>query len=354
MNQPFSERPERMEALIWTGPQQMHVDQIALPQVSTDEVLVQITAAGICGSEISGYLGQNSLRVPPLVMGHEMAGVIVQPSMAPLRDGSLGMVGTPVVINPLITCGVCDMCQRGRLNQCRKRQLLGAHRPGGFAEFLATPATLCTPLPANVSLEAAVWVEPLACSLRAVRHAALQPDQPLLIIGAGPIGLGCIAAARMFGIQTILISDFVPARLEAALAWGATHAIKADTIKCPADLSRYLPAGQAVEAVIDAVGVHASREQAIRWVVPGGRVVFIGLHEEESPIPANYLIRQEVTVTGSFCYNPSDFAGALALLQSLPNMEQWLDLRPLRAGADSFAELVRGSNVVKITLLPGK
>jgi threonine dehydrogenase-like Zn-dependent dehydrogenase len=340
-----------MDALIWTGPRAMHVERVALPKLAPDEVLVEVDAAGICGSEISGYLGQSSMRTPPLVMGHEAAGTIVAGD-ATLSDGTPARAGEQVVINPLLTCGTCDRCAARLSNLCRRRQLIGAARPGAFARYVAVPGQLCTPLPAALPIAAAVWVEPLACAVRAVRHAAVQPGGTLLVLGAGPIGLCCVAAARSGGATTI-ITDLSDARLAAAKAWGASYTLKPAQLASEHGLAALAPGG--ADAVIDAVGVHGTRSQAVRSVVPGGRAVFIGLHDEESPLAANYLVRQEVALIGSFAYTVEDFATAFGLLAAggIPEPMRWLDLRPLAAGPASFIELVEGtSNAVKIALVP--
>jgi threonine dehydrogenase-like Zn-dependent dehydrogenase len=345
-------RDDAMDALVWTGPHAMLVERIARPQAAVGEVLIAVGAAGICGSEISGYLGQSSIRRPPLVMGHEAAGTIVAADGAQFMDGSVAVAGQRVVINPLIVCGSCDRCRAGHENLCRQRQLIGAQRPGAFAPFVVAPAANCTPIPDTLSFEDALWTEPLACSLRAVRHAALPSDASLLVLGAGPIGLCCLAAARAMGIGRTIAADLSAQRLAAAEAWGATQTINAAERDLPAVLAALAPGG--VDAAIDAVGAGVTRAQAVRAVVPGGRAVFIGLHDEDSPLEANYLVRQEITIVGSFAYSVADFADALELLveQRLPHPASWLDMRPLSAGPGSFAELVRGSNVVKIALRP--
>jgi threonine dehydrogenase-like Zn-dependent dehydrogenase len=311
-------------------------------------VLVAVEAVGICGSELSGYLGQNSLRRPPLIMGHEAAGRIAFDSDATLSDGSPARAGVRVTFNPLLTCGACDRCQAGKSNLCRNRQLISAHRPGAFATYVAVPARLCIPLPDHVSLTLGSLTEPLACSVRAVAHTG-APER-LAILGAGPIGLLCLVAARAAGIEDILVSDISDRRLTVARAWGATATINARHNVLNA-VQAFAPGG--VDAVIDAVGLTVTRDQAVRAVTPGGRVVFIGLHEEESMLPANYIVRQEITVTGSFTYSDADFARALALLaEGRVSLDgDWLEERPLAAGPAAFEELLAGATrAAKIVL----
>ncbi|HEX4207202.1 MAG TPA: galactitol-1-phosphate 5-dehydrogenase [Ktedonobacteraceae bacterium] len=342
---------KQMEALVWLGPRAMEMLPTAVLEPRPGEVLIAVRAAGICGSELSGYLGQNSLRTPPLVMGHEAAGQIVQSTEGTFADGSPARVGARVTFNPLVTCGVCDRCRAGLTNLCRQRQLIGAHRPGAFAPFVTVPAAQCHPLPDDLSDTIASLTEPLACSLRAVKLTQVRPKQSLLILGAGPIGLFALIAARAEGIKRVYVSDLSEPRLAVARQWGASETINVhehDVLKTIQELS---PGG--VDTVIDAVGANATRAQAVQAVVPGGNVVFIGLHDETSSLATNYLVRQEITIHGSFSYDHSDFKRAFDLLTQglLRAGTDWLEERPLAAGPSSFAELVDGQAVAtKIVL----
>ncbi len=343
-----------MPALVWSGPGQMEIEKVAVPAPSPGEVLIEVSAAGICGSELSGYLGQNSLRVPPLIMGHEFSGRVV----AANRDTAVApalVPGRRVAINPLVGCGVCALCGAGLPNLCRQRRIIGAHCAGGFARYVTVPAAQCSPLPDRVSDVAGALAEPLACAVRAVQHAQWRQEEgALLILGAGTIGLFCLAVARASGTHgTIVISDIVEERLSVARAWGATTAINGRNADATQALRAVLPDGAA--CVIDAVGADATRALALQMVRPGGRAVYIGLHDERSPLAANYLVRQEITIQGSFAYTPTDFAGALDLLASAAVVPSavWVEERPLSMGAAAFAGLVDGSiTVAKIVLTP--
>jgi threonine dehydrogenase-like Zn-dependent dehydrogenase len=340
-----------MQALVWLGPRDMVQRAEPIPQLARGEVLISVAAAGICGSELSGFLGHNSLRVPPLIMGHECAGEVVEGAGETFATGDVAAVGTLITFNPLIACDTCDRCLAGRPNLCRERRLIGAHRPGGFAQYLAVPARQCYPLPDQLSAVAGALVEPFACAIRAVALADVQPHERLLILGAGPIGLCALAAARAQGVERVIVSDLMPRRLEIALRWGACEVINAREQEVSAFLRDLYPGG--VDSVIDAVGATPVRTQAIRAVRPGGRVVLIGLHDEESIVPANYLIRQEITLTGSFAYTQTDFIQSIDLLARgvVKPDGDWLEERPLGDGPAAFAELVDGkARAAKIVL----
>jgi L-iditol 2-dehydrogenase len=343
-----------MQALVWLGPRDMVQRTEPVPQPAPGEVVISVAAAGICGSELSGFLGRNSLRVPPLIMGHECAGQVVQAAGETFARGDIAAVGARVTFNPLIACGSCDQCVAHRPNLCRQRQLIGAHRPGAFAQYVAVPARQCYPLPREISLVAGALVEPLACSIRAVALAGVRPRERLLILGAGPIGLCAVAAARAQGVEQIIVSDVATQRLEIALRWGASAVVNAGQQEVLAFVQERYPGG--VDSVIDAVGATPVRTQAIRAVRPGGRVVLIGLHDEESVFPANYLVRQEIALTGSFGYTETDFTQAIDLLARgvVQPSGDWLEERPLSDGPTAFAELVDGkARAAKIILTTG-
>jgi threonine dehydrogenase-like Zn-dependent dehydrogenase len=184
-----------MRAAIWFGPREMRVEDVPPPEIQPDEVLLRVQTAGICGSELSGYLGQNSLRRPPLIMGHEFVGTVAALG-AQVADRA---IGERVTVNPMVPDGTCVMCHSGAEHLCLNRSLIGAHRPGAFAEYVAVPARVCYTLPDTLDDITGTLVEPLACALRAVAHAEVTLGSRVLILGAGPIGLLALVAALRAG-----------------------------------------------------------------------------------------------------------------------------------------------------------
>src|SRR5215510_5364792 len=190
------------------------------PIVQPGEVVIRVAYVGICGSELSGYLGHNALRVPPLVMGHEFVGEIVEVG-AEQSPGTLALSkGQLVTVNPLAYCGSCTFCQRGLNQLCTNRRLLGAHRPGAFAEFVSVPAGLVTPLPGGVSLRTGALTEPAACGVRIGELAGDVEGGVCLVIGAGPIGLLALQALHIQGAARVFIAERDPARLAMGAALG--------------------------------------------------------------------------------------------------------------------------------------
>ena len=174
-----------MKALVWEGPRLMNMRDVAEPEPEPDEVLIKVAYSGICGSELGGYLGENTLRVPPLVMGHEFSGEIAKlGSQANQHKPNLA-VGQRITVNPLVHCGRCRACLAGQFNLCQGREILGIHRPGSFADFIKAPAAMVYPLPDHLSLEHAALAEPVGCAVRAVKLAGCTPMDSLLITGPG-------------------------------------------------------------------------------------------------------------------------------------------------------------------------
>ncbi len=333
-----------MRALVWHGPRSLTLEQVPEPRPAAGEVLLRPIAVGICGSELSGYLGENSLRQPPLVMGHEFCAAV---ESGPPKSRFVS--GQRVVVNPLLSCGACTHCRRGEENLCAERRIVGAACPGAFADLVVVPESACHAVPESLPDELAAMVEPLACAVRTVELGRIGVADSVLIVGAGAIGLFALAVARHAGAGVIAVLDPNRQRLQTAHAWGATHLL--DAREDVAAQMRRLTGGLGADVAIEAVGIAATRRTAVYGTRRGGRVVFIGLHEPESALPINEIVRNETEIAGSFCYRSRTFERALALLRAglLPR-GAWQEVRPLEAGPASFEELLAGAAASTIVL----
>ena len=319
-----------MKALVFTAPGTVELLDVPEPDPAPGDVLVQVRAAGICGSELHGAR-RPGFRKPPLIMGHEFAGV------------SAG--GTAVVINPILSCGRCAECQRGLRNVCRNREIIGVHCAGGFAEQVAVPASALRPLPPGLSWEAAALVEPAANAVHAWNQAggapgALGADATgarVAVIGCGAIGLLCAAMALSGGAGRVDVTDLSPDRLAAAQRLGAEAA-------GPSLSGEY-------DVVIDAVGSATTRAASVAHQRPGGVAIWLGLAGEEAGFDANALVRSEKRVLGSFAYRDEEFAHAMALIRDWDLT--WAAGYPLAEGAEIFTGLMNGGlHPVKALLRP--
>ena len=339
-----------MKALVYEGPRQLNLRQVAGPQLTPEEVLIKVAYSGICGSELGGYLGHNSLRKPPLVMGHEFSGEIVELGAAATHSKPGLAVGRRVTVNPLIHCGRCRACLAGRFNLCQHREILGIHRPGSFADFVKAPAALVYPLPDDLSLEHATLTEPVSCAVRAVKLAACDPMDTLLITGLGPIGLLTLLVAQTFGVARIFATETDPDRRAMGAHFGVQvlDPLAEDVV----ERLRSETHGMGVEAAIDAVGATVTRRQCIEAVARGGRVIFVGLHEADSALPANDVIRNELNLQGSFAYTPLDFEDGLQWLAAgRLHLDPWLIKVPLAEGGACFERLLNKPGPVAKILL---
>jgi threonine dehydrogenase-like Zn-dependent dehydrogenase len=331
-----------MKALVYENPYQMQMRDVPVPTPQPDEVLIRVAYSGICGSELSGYEGKNSLRKPPLIMGHEFSGTLHQIGERAAQQFPHLQTGIQVTANPLISCNTCEYCMTGRPQLCPKRKLMSAALPGSNAEFVAVRADAIHILPDKVDLTTAALTEPAACAVHAADIVRPRPTESGLVVGAGPIGLLIIQALFDYGLKTIYCADLNAVRLEMAQQIGAIPLASTEGFTNQVDLA------------VDAVGADPTRQLCVNAVRSGGRIVWVGLHEAASPLPINDMIRREIQSYGSFAYNHRDFAYAL---QALAQRRLWLEtgwtrIEPLERGAACFEELLHGSTVAKIWLEP--
>lgn len=332
---------KQMKSLVYEGPEIMNIRTNTIPVASADEALIRVHRVGICGSEISGYLGQNSLRKPPLIMGHEFSGEVAEVGGQVKAFKS----GDRVIANPLISCGICADCGTGRPQLCADRVLLGAHRPGAFAEYVAVPAKNLYRLPDHVSMDTGALTEPLACAVHVCSIGQISTDDQILIAGAGPIGLFVLRVASLMRVRNITVIDINEERLSIAEEWGAK------TVSSPEELKREIPPG-GFDAAVDAVGLQATRLQCVQSVRPGGRVVFTGLHSAESTFDINDIIRSERKLYGAFAYTPEDFEQALQwIIENKINLDPWIMHIPLAEGGRGFETLIHNPGKIAKILL---
>ncbi len=311
-----------MRALVFTGPGTMELLDMPEPDVADGDVLVHVRSAGICGSELHGAR-HPGFRVPPLIMGHEFAGI---------SDD-----GNPVIINPILSCGECDLCARGLREVCRHRAIIGVHRAGGFAERVAVPRSALVPLPDRLAWDAAAAVEPAANAVHAWQLAGGARNKRVAVLGCGAIGLLCLLVALADGAASVEVTDLAPGRLDAARSLGASAA-------------RAAPEGE-YDVIIDAVGSAATRAQSVAHQRPGGTAVWLGLNEQPARFDAQDLVRGEKRVLGSFAYSGEEFGRAAGLVQGWDL--SWISPYPLADGAEIFTGLMNGGHYpVKATLRP--
>ena len=329
-----------MKALVYTAEKEIQFREEPAPEPGPGEVVVAVEAVGICGSDMHAYLGHDPRRVPPLILGHEAVGRVVEGQAA----------GPAVVINPLITCGQCDECRSGRENLCERREIIGMYRPGALAERVAVPAGNLIAIPEGMDPTHAALTEPAATALHAVNLAAKVAYRPVgesraLVIGGGSVGLFAALALKDRGAPEIHLAETNPLRRRTVEGTGACRVF--DPVSEPAPESRF-------EIVVDAVGGKLSRETAIAAVRPGGVVVHIGLLDNDGGIDVRRMTLQEISLIGTYTYTAADLRATVKKLHSgaFGNLD-WLERRSLSDGAGAFEDLLHGRSAApKIVLCP--
>lgn len=341
-----------MKALVWEAARTLVMRDQPMPRAAADEILVKVAHAGICGSELGGYLGRNALRAPPLVMGHEFAGEIVElgGEVSSLRPDL--NAGQTVTVNPLWHCGQCAYCRRGVNQLCHRRQLLGAHRPGAYAEYVTVPAKLALALPAGMDTRIGALTEPVACAVRIAELAGDVAGEDCLVIGAGPIGLLSLQMLKLNDARRVFIAETDDERLRMGAELGGIPIQPRETDA--AQTAQDATNGQGVAVSVDAVGSAATREQCVTATRAGGRLILSGLHEERSAMPAADMIRREIEVKGSFAYSPANFAQSLDLLgRGAVRLDPWIIEAPLSEAGKWFDRLIEApGDVAKALLVP--
>lgn len=295
-----------MQAILFPAAETIAVEQVPDPTPAADEVVVQVAACGICGTDVHIYRNEY-MSTFPLIPGHEFSGKVVAVGKA-VTDVKLG---DRVAVDPNLYCGHCEFCRNEQANHCRNWQGIGITRAGGFAEYVAAPARACYHLPDHLTNAQAAFIEPLACVIHALKRIRVWPGAQVLIFGAGPMGLLLLQALRHSGAAQVVIAEKQPARLALATQLGAL-AMPVDGQQAEA-LRAIAPYG--FDLVVDATGVPAVIEQAFSYVRPRGQYLQFGVTPMDATIRLRPydLFRNDWTVIGSFalCYT---FLPAIAWL----------------------------------------
>ena len=317
-----------MRALVYTAPHEVTLEDRPRTLPAAGECEIAIAAAGICGSDISGFLGHSRRRIPPLVLGHELVGRRV-------ADGKR------VVANPLISCGRCTACLSWAQNLCVRWRLLGLDKTAGcYQEFVCVPETQVYEVPDKLTDAQAVVAEPLANIVHLFRIAAPLPFFRMGIVGGGTMGSLALLTAKRLGVREVLVQDVSEVRLKTARGMGATLAANVSTEEGREEARKF--AGHGLDLVLDASGVGAARQAAFDLCRPGGLVVLLGMGEERSEIDFVTSIRKEHRVAMSFAYTPPDFERALKLLvDGEIDLRPWTVELPLEEGQAAFDQMTK-------------
>jgi L-iditol 2-dehydrogenase len=303
-----------MKALLLSEYSRLELVDFPDPEVDDHTVLVRVGACGICGSDVHGFDGSTGRRIPPLVMGHEAAGIVERVGSAVTRFAP----GDRVTFDSTIYCGTCAFCRRGEVNLCDNRQVLGVscgeyRRHGAFAELVAVPEHIVYALPESLPLEHAALIEAVSVAVHAVVRSEAGEGTRALVVGTGMIGLLVVQVLRSVGADPIVAVDIDDHRLELARTMGATHAINSRTEGSIEALATI--AGHGVDAAFEVVGHTETIATAIAATRKGGSITLVGNLSPKVELPLQAIVTRELTLYGS-CASQGDYPLAIELMAS--------------------------------------
>jgi L-iditol 2-dehydrogenase len=343
-----------MRALLLSQYNQLDIADLPAPVPGAEEILVQVAACGICGSDVHGYDGTSGRRIPPIVMGHEAAGIV-----AGVGAGvSNFKAGDRITFDSTVYCGACEFCLKGEVNLCNNRQVVGVscgdyRRAGAFAEYVTVPQRICYQLPEGLAFQEAAMLEAVSVALHAVRVSEMKGGETALVIGAGMIGLLTLQAAKAEGASEVMIADIDPTRLERAKSLGATETLLLSGDALVKEVLRRTQ-GKGVDLVLEAVGRQETIAASIAAVRKGGTVTLIGNISPEVKIPLQAVVSRQIRLQGS-CASAGEYPQAMDLIAAGQIKVKPLitAVAPLKDGPQWFARLHAGEpNLMKVVLDP--
>ena len=343
-----------MKALVLTEYKRLEYKDVPDPQIGSDEVLLRVKACAICGSDVHGYDGSSGRRIPPVIMGHEAAGVIEAIGAGIKRFHT----GDRVTFDSTLYCRTCGPCAKGLINLCDNRRVFGVScedyvKDGAMAEYAAVPEHILYRLPDSVSFEEASVIEPLAIALHAVNRTRLRVGSDVMVAGCGTIGQLIIKVLRIMGCGSITALDIDDGKLRMALKSGAdsvVHSGEEDTARRVKELTD----GEGMDAVFEAVGVSETLELAVNSLKKGGELTLVGNIQKQVAFPLQRVVTSEININAS-CASAGEYAACLKLIEA-----GRIDLKdiisktvPLSEGGEWFEKLREGlPGVIKVVLLP--
>lgn len=302
-----------MKALVLTAYKHFEYCEVPEPQPGPEDVLVRVEACGICGSDVHGMDGSTGRRIPPIIMGHEAAGVIAQIGAA--VEG--WQPGDRVTFDSTISCGRCHYCVQGQINLCDRRRVLGVscaefRQDGALAEFVAVPQHSLYRLPEGLEFHFAAMVEPVSIAVHAVRRVGVRLGDTAVVVGAGMIGLLVVQALRAAGCSRVWAVELDAGRRQLALRLGADEAFSPEEIEVLAEIRRRTQ-GRGADVAVEAVGIPATVSLAIGAVRKGGAVALVGNLSPQAELPLQAVVTRELRLDGC-CASSGEYPLCLELL----------------------------------------
>ncbi len=342
-----------MKALVLEEIKEFAYKDVPEPEMSPDDVLIQVQATGICGSDIHGMDGSSGRRIPPIIMGHESAGIIAKVG----ANVSNWQVGDRVTFDSTIYCGECYFCRRGEINLCDNRRVVGVscgdyRQHGAFAEYLAVPARILYRVPDDLSFVQAAFVEPVSIAAHAVELTPISLNDTAVVVGTGMIGLLLIQVLKQAGVDKIIGIDLADSRLELAQQLGADVTINARDKDVQEQILSHTN-GRGADIAFEVVGITATLQTAVKALRKGGALTLVGNISATAELPIQLVVTRELTLYGS-CGSQGDYPASLAMLaQGKVQVEPLITaIAPLSDGANWFDRLYNEQDLLKVVLTP--
>lgn len=343
-----------MQALVLENVRSLHLRDVPEPEFGPDDVLIKVKACGICGSDVHGYDGSTGRRIPPIIMGHEAAGVVAKIGAAVHSF----RVGDRVTFDSTVSCGGCRFCAAGDVNLCDSRQVLGVScddylRNGAFAEYISVPQHIVYGLPESFAYEKAALIEAVSIAVHAAKITQIQQGSSAMVVGVGMIGLLAVQAFRVFGCSQIIAVDLEESKLTMAQQMGAGQTFLASD---PELLKKINAAtgGRGPDIAVEVVGAQKSILTAINGVRRGGTVTLIGNLALTVEIPLQIVVTRQLRLLGS-CASAGEYRECIDLMKngSIDVDPLISAVAPLSEGAGWFNRLyAREPGLMKVILQP--
>ncbi len=339
-----------MKAAVWKGVEKMEMKELDVPKPKQNEVLVKVGACGICGTDMHIYYGKMTYAKPPVVLGHEFAGKVVEAGkeVLDIREGDI------VAVDPNASCNHCYYCRNSMPNQCLHLDPYGVVRNGGFEEYCAISEVGAVKLGKGVSPEEGSFIEPLSCVCHAFDKMRLKPTYSVAVMGCGTIGLLIVQMLKAHGVGTIVCTDIRDKNLEIAKKLGATHAFNPKKTDLKKEIASIEERG--LDLCLDASGNVGAIEEGLTMIRKGGTMMLYGNVPEGSQIRVNPIdiLRKEITLTGSWL-NPLSVQYAVDVLEKRRIDTKHLISRklPVEKLVDGIELMKRSEDgIVKILIVP--
>lgn len=298
-----------MKAAIFDGNSNVIIKEMPIPELCSGEALIKIKYVGICGSDITIYLGKNPRAKLPLIPGHEIVGEIMELSGTEGRDFQ---IGDRIAVLPTLACEKCELCTGGKRHLCKSIHFIGIQTDGGYAEYAKVPVNNLYHLPDSLSFEKGVIVEPLAVAIHAIRLAKVKIGDMALIMGAGPIGLLVAMIAQLSGCFNVIISEISPSRIKLAQSLGF-ETVDVSQADSGEQLLRYTEE-KGFDLVFECVGHSSTVNQMIEMGKPEAQLIVVGAFKEPPAFDLFRMSRKEQRLVASWTYTKDDFAKAIKYL----------------------------------------